>query len=161
MPPDQGDHTLTIWLRDRVVDFDVNILWTQKIGRSWWGSGGHLMITPWESMRLWWDRIRQQADNRREATRHTFSQCFLVSVDGGIENRWESGPPNREAISLVSLDISLGGIRFVSGEPFASAGRTLSISRENRPDEPAVQGIVRFVSEMKNGYCSTGVEFCE
>jgi len=161
MPAKQGDHILTIWLHDRVVDLDVKILWTKRIGRSWWASGGHLMITTWDATRLWWDRIRYQANDRRGATRYPFCQCFLVSVDGGIEVRREflEQTEKRDTVSLASLDVSNGGIRFISGERFASAGRTLRVSREGHSGEPTVRGIVRYVFEMQNGYFATGVEF--
>jgi len=154
-PPKRGKHSISIWLGKRVMQAPVNIFWTSKIGQNWWACGGHLVISMLDLFQLHTDRRISNFNNRRAHERYAFCHPFTAELADRKAGEFE----HAEDTSIISLEVSTGGMRLISNEPFGDEGNVVYLRNESCPEKGALRCRIVSCLEMENGYYSTGVRF--
>ncbi len=153
---------MSIWLGNRIMHASVNVFWSRTIGDNWWACGGHLIVSTLDLAKLHMGRRLGDLRNRRKHERLPFCHCFSSVFESNESSALGSSKASEfEDIvpSIVSLDVSTGGMRLVSDEPFGFEGNIVLLQNKSDLQAGPVRGRIVSFFEMENGYYSTGVQF--
>lgn len=160
-PPRTGPATVSIWLRNRVLDLPVDFLWVKRLGQGWWAAGGRVELSSLDYASLALSRIGTEIDLRLHQ-RHPFCHMFSVYASPSTaEDTFSFDPCEQQEDGIaISLNVSYGGIGLLSESYFEPQEQILQLHRIDDHDSSArIRGRVVSCRELPNGYYMTGVQF--
>jgi len=90
---------------------------------------------------------------KRVHERHTIAEQPDYSIN-------LKAPDEENFHNTVSVNISYGGMMFISDSPYACSSKIEAIIKFSKDKEPAIvlQGVVKWIDKNQNSYC-VGIQF--